>query len=51
MAFDIFSIPAMSSEVERVFSAAITDERNCLGPEVVEASQTQRFWLKALLVN
>ena len=54
MAFDIFSIPAMSSEVERIFSAAkklITDERNCLGPEVVEASETQRYWLKARLVN
>ena len=44
----------MSSEVERVFSAAkklITDERNCLGPAVVEASQTQRHWLKARLVH
>ena len=54
MAFDIFSIPAMSSEVERVFSAAkklITDERNCLGPEVVQACETQRHWLKADLVN
>ena len=54
MAFDIFSIPAMSSEVERVFSAAkklITDERNCLGAEAVEACETQRHWLKALLVD
>ena len=54
MAFDIFSIPAMSSEVERVFSTAkklITDERNRLGPEVVEACQTQRHWWKAGLVS
>jgi hypothetical protein len=54
MAFDIFSIPAMSSEVERVFSAAsklITDERNCLGPETVEACETQRHWLKGDLVD
>ena len=54
MAFDIFSIPAMSSEVERVFSAAkklITDERNCLGAEAVEACETQRYWLKAELVD
>ena len=42
MAFNIFSIPAMSSEVKCVFSAAkrlITDERNCLGAEVIEASE------------
>ena len=54
MAFDSFSIPAMSSEVERAFSAAkklITDERNCLGPDVVEACETQRHWLKADIVN
>ena len=54
MAFDIFSIPAMSSEVERVFSAAkklITDERNCLGAEAVEACETQRYWLKLDLVD
>lgn len=49
MAFDIFSIPAMSSEVERIFSLAkklITDERNRLGPEIVEACETQRHWLQ-----
>jgi hAT family C-terminal dimerisation region len=54
MAFDTFSIPAMSSEVERAFSAAkklITDERNSLGPEAVEACETQRHWLKADIVN
>ena len=42
MAFDIFSIPAISSKVKRVFSAAkrlITDERNYLGVEVIEASE------------
>ena len=45
MAFDIFSIPAISSEVEHMFSAAkrlITDERNCLEAEVIEASECQR---------
>lgn len=54
MAFDLFSIPAMSSEVERVFSSSkrlITDDRNCLGSEVVEASETQKHWLKADLVQ
>ena len=42
MAFDIFSILAMSSKVERVFLAAkrlITDKQNCLGAEVIEASK------------
>jgi hypothetical protein len=42
MAFDIFSIPVMSSKVERVFSAAKRlnmDERNCLGADVIEASE------------
>jgi len=42
MVFDIFSIPAISSKVERVFLAAkrlITDKRNCLGAEVIEASK------------
>jgi hAT family C-terminal dimerisation region len=50
MAFDIFSIPAiMSSEVERVFSSAkklTTDERNCLGSDVVEACETQKALAK-----
>ena len=54
MAFDIFSIPVMNSEVERVFLAAkrlITDKRNCLGADVIEASKCQRHWLKADLIN
>ena len=54
MAFDTLSIPAMGSEVERVFSAAkklITDEKNSLGSEVVEACETQRHWLKANIMD
>ena len=54
MAFDIFLILAINSKVERVFSAAkrlITDKRNCLRAEVIEASECQRYWLKADLVN
>ena len=54
MAFNIFLIPAISSKVERVFLAAkklITDKRNCLGAEAVEACETQRHWLKVDLVN
>jgi len=42
MAFNIFLILVMSSKVERVFLAAkrlITDERNYLGVEVIEASE------------
>jgi len=42
MAFNIFLIPVISSEVEHVFLAAkrlITDKRNCLEAEVVEASK------------
>ena len=42
MSFNIFLIPVISSEVKRVFSIAkrlITDERNCLGAEVIEASK------------
>ena len=55
MAFDVvLSIPAMSGEVERVFSSSkrlITDNRNCLGSEVVEKHcETQKHWLKANLV-
>jgi len=45
MAFNIFLIPVISSEVERVFLAAkrlIMDKRNCLGVEVVEVSKCQR---------
>jgi len=42
MVFDIFLILVISSKVERVFLVAkrlITDERNCLGAEVMEASE------------
>ena len=42
MAFDIFLILAMSSEVKRVFLAAkrlITDEQNYLGVEVIEVNK------------
>ncbi|KAG6988733.1 hypothetical protein FOFC_20727 [Fusarium oxysporum] len=53
MALDLFSIPGMSSECERVFSQTkkmITDERNRLAPEVVEADQLQKQWLMRGLV-
>jgi hypothetical protein len=53
MALDLFSIPRMSAECERVFSQTkkmITDERNRLAPEVVEADQLQKHWLMRGLV-
>ena len=54
MALDLFSIPGMSAECERVFSQAekmITDERNRLSPETVEADQLQKHWLMRGLVT
>jgi len=48
MAMDLFSIPAMSSECEREFSSAanvITDGRNRLADETIEALEIQKNWL------
>jgi len=48
MAFNIFSIPAISSKIKCMFSAAkrlITDEQNCLKAEVIKASKCQKHWL------
>ena len=54
MAMDLFSVPAMSSECERVFSETkrlITDDRNRLSPKAIEASQCQKNWLHGGLVQ
>jgi hypothetical protein len=54
MALDLFSIPSMSAECERVFSQTkrlITDERNQLAPETVEADQLQKHWLRKGIVT
>jgi hypothetical protein len=54
MAFDLFSIPAMSAECERVFSQAkklITDERNRLGHDTVQADLCQKHWLNSGLIK
>ena len=54
MAFDLFAIPAMSSECERAFSAAkrmITDERYRLKTDIIEADQCLKSWLKNKLAN
>ena len=54
MAVDLFSIPGMSAECERVFSQTkklITEERNRLSPDTVEADQLQKHWLLRGLVT
>jgi hypothetical protein len=48
MALDLLSIPAMSAEPERLFSSAkitITDRRNRLGIESIEAVECLKSWL------
>lgn len=50
MAFDILSIPAMSSETERVFSGAkltITPNRNRLNEDIIEATECLNRWNRA----
>ena len=47
MALDVLSIPAMSAEPERLFSSAkisITDRRNRLGIESIEAIECLKSW-------
>ena len=47
-AFDLLSVPAMSAEVERVFSQTrrlITNDRNRLGSEMVEQLACMKHWL------
>jgi hypothetical protein len=54
MALDLFSIPGVSSECERVFSQTkkfVTDERNRLSPETIESDQLQKYWLRNGLVS
>ena len=49
MAFDMHSIPAMSSECERVFSSTkqlISDRRARLGDDIMEASECLKAWSK-----
>jgi hypothetical protein len=50
MAFDVLSIPALSSECERVFSSAkilIDDRRARMKEDIIEASECLRAWLQA----
>jgi len=54
MAIDILSIPAMSDEPERVFSAArrtISWDRTRLGVSNIERTQCLKSWLSAKLVS
>ena len=49
MALDILSVPAMSTDPERLFSGAkitISDRRNRLGILTVEALECLKSWLK-----
>ncbi|KFY79959.1 hypothetical protein V499_01108 [Pseudogymnoascus sp. VKM F-103] len=49
MALDILSIPAMAAEPERLFSGAkitITDRRNSLEIEAIEAIECLKSWLR-----
>jgi len=65
MAWDIMAIPAMSAEVERVFSGylpdhafvvdnrtklMITDNRNRLNPDIIEAGECCIAWMKTGLL-
>ena len=54
MALDVMTVPAMSAECERLFSAVglmVTALRNRLDAEVIGLIQTLRSWLKAGLVD
>ena len=47
MASDILSIPALSSEIERVFSGAKLTLRNRLSEDIIEATGCLNRWYKA----
>jgi hypothetical protein len=47
LAFDTLSIPAMSAEIERVFSSAkklLTPERNQMDDDTIEVNELLRYW-------
>ena len=48
MALDMLCIPAMSAECERVFSSSklmVTDRRNRLKDDIIEAGECLRAWI------
>jgi len=54
MAIDVFTIPAMSLEPERVFSIAgvmVTDRRNRLKAETIQAAQCLQWWWRDGVIN
>lgn len=54
LAFDVFSIPSMSSECERAFSQVkkmTTDERGSLKPDVIEVEQCLKSSLRNGITN
>jgi len=54
LAFDLFAIPGMSAECERVFSQAkkmVTEERYNLKADVIEADQCLKSWLRNNIVD
>jgi hAT family C-terminal dimerisation region len=49
MALDLLSIPAMAAECERVFSSSkilISDRRNRLKDDIIEASECLNYWYR-----
>jgi hypothetical protein len=49
MALNILSIPAMSADVERLFSSAgltLSDPRNRMGEALLEALECMKSWYK-----
>lgn len=49
MAINILSIPAMSADVERLFSSAgltLSNRRNRMGTDMLEALESLKSWLK-----
>ena len=54
MAFDLFAVPAMSSECERAFSKAsytIAVRRSNVSGDIVEAGECLRSWISAGIVQ
>jgi hypothetical protein len=54
MAYDLLAMPAMSSECERAFSNAkrlIAEQRYNLKPDIIEADQCIKSWLKNGIVD
>lgn len=54
MAFNVLAVPAMSAEVERLFSSAglvITERRARTLPDLAENNQLLKAWLKEELIT